>query len=129
MRRLDDGGMTGARSVDGLSMCDCTGTVSDHVSVPYLICVGRYLCVGLYRNTTLNGENLPDRTYYDYTTRTDGRRTGMCRAGAFGAGVSGLWPLNEFEKPLQTTTIQETTRSISSNMFADPWCLVTWSLW
>jgi hypothetical protein len=38
MRRLD-GGMTGARSVDGLSMCDCTGTVSDHVSVPYLICV------------------------------------------------------------------------------------------
>ncbi len=79
---------------------------------------------GLYRNTTLNGENLPDRTYYD----THGRRY-ACRAGAFGAGVSGLWPLNEFEKPLQTTTIQETTRSISSNMFADPWCLVTWSLW
>jgi hypothetical protein len=40
--------MTGARSVDGLSMCDCTGTVSDHVKS----CVGtvsdfdRYLCVG-----------------------------------------------------------------------------------
>ena len=60
MRRLDDGGMTGARSVDGLSMCDCTGTVSDHVkscvgTVSDLIFFGRYLCVGqatgLYRNT------------------------------------------------------------------------------
>jgi len=50
--------MTGARSVDGLSMCDCTGTVSDHVKscvgtvvFPYLIffrfsLFGRYLCVG-----------------------------------------------------------------------------------
>jgi hypothetical protein len=88
MRRLDDGGMTGARSVDGLSMCDCTGTVSDHVSVPYLICVGRYLCVGLYRNTTLNGENLPDRTYYD----THGRQTDgyVSRGGVRGRGVRAL---------------------------------------
>ena len=89
MRRLD-GGMTGARSVDGLSMCDCTGTVSDHVSVPYLIYVSAGISVsvktGLYRNTPLNGENLPDRTYYD-TTRTDGY---VSRGGVRGRGVRAL---------------------------------------
>ena len=69
MRRLD-GGMTRARSVDGLSMCECTGTVSDHVSVPYLTSVSAGISVSgqdprrvSTRNTTA-GESagIPTRT-------------------------------------------------------------------
>ena len=84
MRRLD-GGMTRARSVDGLSMCECTGTVSDHVSVPYLISVSAGISVSVKTQdgslpATQRRENLPEyRHAHGHVGRSRGIGPGNVR--------------------------------------------------